>query len=179
MKPSNRVQKKSSTVSPTGQALASLCPAVKNAAPRDYIVLEIPSKLSQGLKSESKRLEVSHEFFILEAIRLRLEILALGKNPKTAGLRLLNRIMQVWAPKAVDRLLGHKSLEETLLGSESIQEFEAMAKKRGIRPLELLALAFRFRLKDAGIEAKADWIMPYAQEVIECMSDPAVNGGAQ
>jgi hypothetical protein len=124
-------------------------------------------------------LDVSREFFIRDAIRLRLELLALGENPKTAGLRLLNRLMQAWAPKTVDRMLWHKSLEETILGSESIQDFEDMAQKRGIRPLELLALALRFRLKDAGIESKADWIMPYAQEVIECMSQPAVEGGAK
>lgn len=179
MNPKNRVQKKNSTVSPTGQASVSPCPASKNAAPRSYIMLEIPPKLSKGLKAESQRLEISNEFFILEAIRLRLEILALGENPKTIGLRAINRIVQLMGPSSISRLLGIQSLEEVIVGSDRIQELIDLAEKRGIRPLELLALAFRFKLKEAGIDPKAEWIIPMAQEVVECMSETAVQGGVR
>ncbi|HOW64877.1 MAG TPA: hypothetical protein P5186_19935 [Candidatus Paceibacterota bacterium] len=86
-------------------------------------------------------------------------------DPKTAGLRALNRALELFRGKAFRRLTGSKSLAEEILGGSLYDPLEALAQKKNITTEEMLILVMYHQLVRAKISIEDSWIIKLATEI--------------
>ena len=140
------------------------------------MTLAMPQDLREEIEQHTGRLDESSDEFVIGAIRQRLQFLTAGMDPKTAGLRALNRALEVMGRNGFNRLVGVRTLAHQICGPAFYGRLEPLAHSCGMTPEEMLLLVMARKYK-----VDASWVIPDAERIAQTgmIANQQSNGGVK